>query len=379
MHIVPPGRKARMAGMSLVELLIGAVIAMIASIFMLQLFTVTEGQQRNVTSGADATTNGQVGLFQIERDLRMAGLALGSMTCSEVVMFSAVDGTVKSLSLYPVLITKDEAYLASATDYVPDDSDQIEVLYSASPLGALPSTIQVAMPDSSAILRVDDGHGFYEGELVLLGSPSSPSKHCSVVQMSQDGQKTGTGSASGGTMWNLQHNPGGSFPYNPPGGQNIFPTGGYVAGDLAFRLGAMVHQRYRIEGENLVVDDLTDPAATVTLTLVSGVVALKAEYAVDTTAPEPDGVADAFWTRGEMDALIAAGTPIAANRVVGVRIGLVVRSQQYDRDYTSPFANGQTLWDGGPTLTIAGTYGPNYRYSVLQTTVPFRNVIWNSR
>lgn len=360
-------------GMSLVELLVGIAIAMIASVFMTQMFTVTEGQQRTASGGADAVTNGQIALFQIERDLRMAGLSVGAMTCAEIKMFSA--SGVETVSTFPVRLSEDTAYLTSASDYVPDDSDQVEVLYSSSPLGAIPSTLQVAMPTSSAILRVDDGHGFFQGELVLIGSPGNPAKHCSIVQMSQDGQRTGTANTTtDGTMWNLQHNSGGSFPFNPPNSTDIFPSGGYGVGDIAFRLGAMVRQRYRISNnDELVVDDLSNPAAVTTLTLAKGVVALKGLYAIDTTS---DGVADEFWSRSEMDTKIASGA-VQPRQVVGARIALVVRNSQYDRDYTSPFADGKTLWNNGPVLTIGGTYGPNYRYAVLQTAVPFRNVIWN--
>lgn len=364
----------RQQGMSLVELLVGMVIAMIASVFMLQLFSANEGQQRIAAGGADAITNGQIALFQIERDLRMAGLSVGAMKCSEIKFY--YDGIgVQSVSSLPVRLFQDTTYLSSATDYVPDDSDQVEVLYSSSPLGAIPSTLQLAMPNSSEILRIDDGHGFFEGELVLIGDPEHPSDHCSIVQMSQDAQRTGTANiTTSGTMWNLQHNSG-QFPYNSS--TNIFPDAGYGEGALAFRLGNMVRHRYRISNsDELVLDDYTDPSAITSVVLAKGVVALKGLYAVDTTAT-PNGVADEFWSRAEMDAKLAAGL-VEPHRIVGARIALVVRNAQYDREYTSPFAAGKELWDGGPVLTIGGTYGPNYRYSVLQTAVPFRNVIWNT-
>ena len=160
-------------GMSLIELLVGMAIALIASVFMLQLFAANEGQQRIASGGADAITNGQIALFQIERDLRMAGLSVGAMSCPDIRIFYDGIGT-QSVSTFPVRLYEDTNFLASASDYVPDDSDQFEVLYSSSPLGAIPSVLQYAMPTSSAVLRVDDGHGFNEGELVLIGDPTDP-------------------------------------------------------------------------------------------------------------------------------------------------------------------------------------------------------------
>ncbi|WP_230971111.1 PilW family protein [Nitrogeniibacter aestuarii] len=382
----PVAAFVRQCGMSLVELLVGIAIAMIASVFMLQLFSVNEGQQRVASGGADAITNGQIALFQIERDLRMAGLSVGAMSCPDILIFYQGLGT-QSVSTFPVRLSADTNFLISASDYVPDDSDQVEVLYSASPLGAIPSVLQTAMPTSSSVLRVDDGHGFFQGELVLLGDPAYPSKPCAIVQMSKDGQRTGTANTTtSGTMWNLLHSSG-SFPYNTPNGTDFFPAGdptasppipaGYGVGALAFRLGDMVRQRYRISNnDELVVDDLSDPSAVTTITLAKGVVALKGLYAIDTSVI-PDGVADEFWSRDEMEAKIA-GNAVKPHQVVGARIALVVRNSQYDREYTSPFASGKELWDGGPVLTIGGTYGPNYRYAVLQTAVPFRNVIWNT-
>ena len=70
-------------------------------------------------------------------------------------------------------------------------------------------------------------------------------------------------------------------------------------------------------------------------------------------------------------------------RIKAVRLGLIVRSDEYDRD--APAYNWtlfqctdeeKALYTCPDALT--GTLPANYRYRVYETIVPFRNSMWNS-
>lgn len=339
-------------GFSLVEIMVAVVIGMLGILVIMQVFLVSEGQKRTTSGGADAQENALMALFTMERDLRMSGLGVVGLGCTTINVYNA-NGTPTNYSFNagPVTITQNSPAAGS---------DTVAAVYSTSAYGNIPTTISSAMPDSSAILNVNNGDGFYQGELVIISEPPKP---CTIVQASQDGQKTGTD-------WNIQHNPGGAFVYNPPGGSNIFPAGGYGAGAKLTNMGSMVNHEYYVQGDNLMMRDVNLPnSATNPLALVNGVIAIKAQYGRDTTSP-PDGYVDVYDNTA----------PASAAEVVAIRLAVVARSGQFEKDTVSPATlvlwNGGTIANGG-ALTLDAT-AQRYRYKIYQTTVPLRNVIWNN-
>src|SRR6266705_6570763 len=61
-------------GFSMVELLVAMLIGLIGMIIIFQVFEVSEGIKRTTTSGGDAQQNGAIALYDMERDLRNAGM-----------------------------------------------------------------------------------------------------------------------------------------------------------------------------------------------------------------------------------------------------------------------------------------------------------------
>lgn len=68
------------AGFSLVEVMVGMVIALLGIIIIFQVFAVSEGIKRTTTSGGDALQNGASALFSLERLLKEAGYGIFSST-----------------------------------------------------------------------------------------------------------------------------------------------------------------------------------------------------------------------------------------------------------------------------------------------------------
>ena len=335
-------------GLSLVEIMVAVVIGMIGILVIMQVFLVYEGQKRTTTGVAGAQENGLVALFTLERQLRVAGLGLVGLGCTSINAYnenaSPQDFTLKP---WPASIEKDDPV---------SGTDKVTILYSGSAYGNIPTTITSPMPDSSAIFNIKNGDGFIQGELVLI---SEPPKNCSIVQASQNGQKTAT-------TWNLQHNPGGAYVYNPPGGHNIFPAGGYGTGARLTNMGTMVHLEYFVQNDTLMVRDLIQPdSATNPVALVADIIAIRAQYGRDS---DNDGYADVFDTTD----------PASQTEVLAVRLAMVARSGQFEKEEVSPAT--LTLWPGG-TVADGGALeldadARHYRYKVYQTTVPLRNVIW---
>src|SRR5690606_20336618 len=63
----------RAHGLSLVELMVALVIGMLAIIVVMQVFALSEGSRRTITSGSDATNSGALALVTLHRQARQAG------------------------------------------------------------------------------------------------------------------------------------------------------------------------------------------------------------------------------------------------------------------------------------------------------------------
>jgi type IV pilus assembly protein PilW len=61
------------AGFSLIEVMVGMVIALLGTIIIFQVFSISEGVKRTTTSGGDALQNGAAALSALENSLKNAG------------------------------------------------------------------------------------------------------------------------------------------------------------------------------------------------------------------------------------------------------------------------------------------------------------------
>ncbi len=96
----------RSAGFSLVELMVGVIIAILGSIVIFQVFAVSEKYKRTSVAGSDAQQSGLLGLHSIERDLRMAGYGVNDTThmgCNVLAYNDNRTTTNFNFALQPVL------------------------------------------------------------------------------------------------------------------------------------------------------------------------------------------------------------------------------------------------------------------------------------
>ncbi|MDP4028238.1 MAG: PilW family protein [Gallionella sp.] len=68
------------AGFSLVDVMVGMVIALLGTIVIFQVFSVSEGIKRTTTGAGNALQNGASALFSLERSLREGGYGIFSST-----------------------------------------------------------------------------------------------------------------------------------------------------------------------------------------------------------------------------------------------------------------------------------------------------------
>ena len=72
----------RQAGFTLIELMVGMAIGLLATIIIMQVMSLFEAQRRTTTGSADAQTNGGIALYSIAREVQMAGYGLLPITDS---------------------------------------------------------------------------------------------------------------------------------------------------------------------------------------------------------------------------------------------------------------------------------------------------------
>lgn len=358
-------KKLKHTGFTLVELLVALVIGLLAALVIQQVMTVFEGQKRTSSSGSDAQVNGAVALMTIEREVREAGYGLltGSGLMCRLGINIYYNGATLSNggSLLPVRI------IDGGTA-----SDIIEIVRSDADFGALPISIVKNMSTPSDEITVDRTGGLTQSQLFIVGARDG-SKLCTLMQMSQDFQKTGNG-------WNLQHNPGQQYLYNPPNPTHVFTVApAYGIGDVVINMGTFRHRRYEVISERL---NETNPVGGGSTPLVDQIVALQAQYGI----VDAGGQTITQWCNATADSKCGDWSNPTANdilRVRAMRIAVVARSVQYEKDVVSPAS--LALWDDydpdkddpAPFMSLTEAQR-HYRYKIFNTIVPVRNLIWGT-
>lgn len=350
-------------GFSLVEVLVASAITLTGLLVITQVFAAYEGWKRTTTGVAQSQEGGLLGAFSIEKDLRHAGLGMIGLHCAKINAYNAsATPTSVAFNGMPVTITHVQG----------GSRDKINIMYSSSPFANIVATLQVNAPRSSSAIEVDNGIGFSQGDLIVI---SQPENDCSLVQLSNGGQVTGKANVtSPGSTWLLPHEPGDAFPWNPAAEQNLFPESpavGYTTGAKVLNLGQLIEHSFYVHGDMLRMDERNLVDASVTsFDLIPGVVGLRARYGRD---DNDDGALDVF--DNDTDDLLARSLAAdSGNTLNAVQFALIVRSGKREKEQVS--AASVAFWPG-ETLSLDDE-ARHYRYRVLQTIVPLKNIIWNN-
>ena len=346
-------------GMSLVEVLISMVISLVVTLAAYQTFAASEGYRRAATAGGDATFSGSIGMYALQRDLRMAGYGINTPSVVGCRVLAYDEGVSPArdfqFNLSPVVITQGAA----------GAPDTLEITYSSTDSVPIPVRLTQAPPTPTTQYFIENGFGIVAGQLLILAEPG---RDCSMQQA------TNTPSLMpAGQQDRLQHVDGmytGPFGtpvssrYNKPGG--LGPN--YTLAGVVYSIGqAPTVNRYYIQNENLVVDPVL--LGNVAQGVAAGIVQLQAQYGRDTNA---DGVID-VWNE------VAPVTPVEWAGLIAVRLGLVARSVAAERANAEGNCEVTTVaptWAGGAFDLSARADWRCFRYRVFESTISLRNMIW---
>jgi type IV pilus assembly protein PilW len=377
-----PTRRPRVQrGFTLVELMIGLLIGLLASLAVMQVMWSSEGQKRTTTSGSDAQVEGALALSTLQRAIQPAGYGFAavqqSLGCTVTAVFNGANPPVAGFptTLAPVIITQGAA----------NAPDSIQVLASGKASYSVPLRVvspgynpaNAATKFKFPVATVQGVAGPYPtagtpitpGDLMLAVVNSSTP--CEMFQVTQTPSTTSTVDRLDDANWNAAG----------------FPAGTYPEGSFLLNMGAMVHSTYVIGSQSLRVTSLqiaadSTPSYSASTELFSNIVNLKAMYGKDTNA---DGAVDT-WDN------VTPTTPAQWLQVLAVKVAVVARSAQYEKEEVTS-TNPQ--WDVGTAISIAGTVTcgsskclslhvdsltdwKHYRYKVFDTVIPLRNMLWNS-
>jgi type IV pilus assembly protein PilW len=351
--------------MSLVEVLVAMAIGLIGMLVITQAYIATDQFNRSTLGENGAQTNGSIALYTIGRDVRMAGYGMSkpaALGCGKINWYyqpnysANLGGSLPDITLAPVFIT-----------VTPGQPDQITTMYGTSDI-VLPGTLTATMPSSSSELDVDGTLGFAQQDLVLMVSATAPVT-CTMEQITHIQP----------TAAKIQHNPGVTAPYNPPGA-GLFPA--YKKNDMLFNLGNPKVRTYSVvNGALRVTDALLSAGGAAPYDVAEGVVDLRAEYGKDngvnngtvsnTIYTANDGIVDSY-----DNVTPASGTEW--QQVLSVRMAVLARIGVYEKP-TAGVCTATTVaptWSGG-SFTLPEGLPSCYRYRVFQTVVPLRNMIWH--
>ena len=376
----PMCRAVSQRGVTLIELMVGMLIGMLAILVISQVLLVSEGQKRTTTSGADAQVNGALSLFAIQRDIQASGYGFtsspGIVGCPISAQFNGATPAGFPTTLAPVIITPEAARPAGSI------GDSIRLLSSSKTSYSVPT--RVAAPgfrlDIPTSVPVTAALGVTQGDLVVLAADGV--QPCWVMQVTGIPTATSILRADDAAGWNTAGT----------------PAQAYGTTAVLLNLGTLIDNRYEINVINsqrvLQVSSFQfgPPPSRVTRDVQADIVGLRAFYGRDTSNPT-DGIVDVYDT-----------TTPATNadwlRVMSVRLIVVARSGQYEKAVggvyvtpanptwdvgSTPATTGATACGASQCVTIdvgAGAAGDvdakHYRYKIFETIVPLRNMMWSS-
>lgn len=345
----PPRRGQR--GASIVELMVGMVVALLVGLTAATSAMVFNASQRQAMGGGLSTVQATTALASMKEDLSQAGLGFfdSRLLCNSLNL--SVNGSNLSQAAFaPVQVTRTNGV------------DRIDTFYASQVAGG--TAVRLAGTSNLASATLETYLPATAGQAVLL-APEQGTGACTVRTVTTN------------------------TPFTDPAKQVLtFANTGlhnqvafaapltYPADSVVSLLGTVQWQRYQVVDGALVLDR---PMATTNtrVTLARDVVALRVQYGV---APANE-TSVTEWVAPEGSwATLEAGE---IERVRAVRIGLVTRSASPEKP--NPNTGECEAWDrNSPPQVLGFTTSPAavgstpwycYRYRTSVVVVPMRNVV----
>lgn len=377
MHRIEARRK-RCTGFGLVEIMVGLLIGLLATLAVMQVYSTFEGQKRGTTGTADAQTGGSMALYAMKRDVEMAGYGIpvfsaanSPLRCTTVPSFDH-DGNAATpaIDIFPAVITDGGA-----------GSDSLSIRFGRTDTAGIPVRFSLS-GGTDAI--VANNLGCQAGDWAVISNGAN----CAMIKVSESVidlpppatrtdwgrvQLAGAPDIASGSIACL-----GRYQKDPPFDDHSSP----------------LEYLYWIDNGQLVMGG--DPATPNSgVVVMADIVSIQAQYGVS-ASPGDNRITQ--WVDATGADWSATGTNwiTSRNRIKAIRIAVVARNGQLEKtDVTSACSSltaatptGLCTWDAtsaapgvaspAPAIDLsADTEWRRHRYRVFETIVPLRSMIWS--
>lgn len=389
-------------GFSLVELMVGLVIGLLATLAVMQTLSSFEGNKRSTVGTTDAQTNGNIALYLVQRELQFAGygsplvngtmpkidpnnlansfvfadysgmtqtqvlaaiaakvaafntkVAADSATVAQGTNFSALNCDTTSPAIN--LDVDGDATTPNATSIVNDiltpvvitngaNSDTVTVRYGNTSRGGISAAINGK--SGLTYLGVDNNLGCRNGDVVIVTGDKNPVCHASLV--------TTTNANLDATTTAI----------------DVVSNSGMNVGEKASCLGKVTTTTFDVNSNKFQKNGLS---------VLDEIVSIQAQYGVSATSNS-----ELVTQYVDATGIWAPGTISVANRnrIKAVRLAVVARNNLLERvpvtELCSANAGLAELCVFGGDLDLSAALGNdwvNYRYRTYEMIVPLKNVI----
>jgi len=386
--------RRRQSGMTLVELLVAMAIGVGVVLAVASLLVAGENHKRTTTSTNDADQTGAYAFNAIDKLVRGAGSGIaqsaystgpGLLGCKlhvasilpRATAFPSpftgfLGGAASTLSVAPVVIGP-----AQSLDGV---SDVLMVMSGSGSAGGVSRQITGTGGSTTAVL--DNTIGFSSAnptpDLVDLVLVSENGSDCALEQVTSIST---TNLTFGGSIYPVGNTS--SLLSNLVGTTSAYvtPLGKTTANNVQFMLIGVDNTHTLYSYDLLQYQSLSGGVTDAAQPMTDQVYAFHAIYGIDTNG---DGTQDA-WASPSIDTGYdfnsVMTTPGTQQKIVSVRISLLVRGEYYDKNVVSP--TSFTIFNGLTNAAAASlskqvalsNTDQHYRYRLFEFTVPLRNMI----
>lgn len=353
-------------GFSLIELMISVVIGLLGVMVIFQVLSVWDSRKRTATAGSDAQIAGNIGMFNLERDLRLAGYGFGSVPDNVIgcdVQAWNANSVASNFAFLPVQITQG----AGATTGTGEGGapDTITVLYGNSNFFVDTQRFTFSTGTSK---RSQSRTGIMRGDLLVISDnpATAGTANCALIEVTDDSDTDRLTFSHTQTIYQSASGPTRASRFNAAAGTSF----AFVTGRL-FNLGPSPARNVWQIRDGSALAYTNTIMATPMQDVGEGIVDLQAQYGVGSPMT---------WT---------ASAPTNWGQVQAIRVAILSRSQKFEP--TAITRDAPTYFGGSLSFNMKNVFGAsssdvpnhalnwrNYRYRVYEKVIPLRNVIWGS-
>ena len=392
-------------GFTLTEVMVAVAIGLISSVVIFKAMQSSNVINTAVGGSADSTTNGQIALYSMERDIRMAGYGLNEQSA----VGCRVRYTNSNLTL-PTDIVNNNAIMAPVSLSVINGSNiqtltdasnnpMLRVAYAGSKFVAN-SRLTRDFNGGNQALALTNQYGFTDpGTVLLLTGPAAPTASMTPCMTRQV-----TDIDTSGTDILIQASP--AFPLNNAAGvamtnsldieYKVFSIGSLAAANLSVPANIPNWNEYRVNRANATLEVRNLFTTTNYTTVASNIADMYVDYLLaDGTVQASNAKTQTLKDSTTNDLSVSSGW----NNIVGIRVALLSRGSAPDYSQgsickteptnaktvtppTSPTLQPNFLNNAGNLVApfvLNTTINPNahcYRYKVHQSVIMMRNMTW---